>query len=377
VLCAGACVYNDWEREPIQIGRLQRFATETALRQDPLLVARTRKVPTGKRIACIGAGPASLAAAGHLALDGHSVTIFEQKAIPGGLNTLGIAPYKLMAHEAIDEIDFIRGLGDVRLMLGHGVVAGAAKPGQVSAKTLLDEYDAVFIGVGLGSDGKLGVHGEDGPGVHGATALIERIKSDPTLEFDGVEHAVVVGGGNTAIDIARELRLLGVREVTMIYRRDAAEMSGYDHEMAGGRKEGVRLVDRRKPVGFVRDAAGALTGIRVVPSDARDDAQGAEVIPCDLCAVAIGQARLTGLAAAFPGVALDAAGRIVVDLETCRTGNARVYAGGDCVNGGKEVVNAAQHGKLAARAITQTLAASAHDGHPKSTHEAEAGVEHG
>jgi glutamate synthase (NADPH/NADH) small chain len=353
VLCAGACVYNHWDRPPIEIGRLQRYATEVSLSRDPELLSRTKKAPTKKRIACIGAGPASLAAAGHLALDGHSVVIFEKKAIPGGLNTLGIAPYKLHADDAIEEIAFIRRLGDIELRTGVGVVAGTPSNGEVSAQALLDEYDAVFIGIGLGADSYLDVPGEDGPGVEGATALIERIKSDSTLSLEGVNRAVVVGGGNTAIDIARELAQLGVDNVVMVYRRDASKMSGYAHEMVGARKDGVRLVENRQPVRILRDK-GKVTGLEVAPTDANSDG-GSEVIPCDVVALAIGQARLTELARAFEGVQLDAKGRVIVDDATQRTGHPRVYAGGDCVNGGKEVVNAAQHGKLAARAITSSL----------------------
>lgn len=351
VLCAGDCVYNEWDRPPIAIGRLQRFATETAISKDPDLLSRTRAASSGKRIACIGAGPASLAAAGHLALDGHAVTIFEQKAIPGGLNTLGIAPYKLQGTDALQEIEFLLGLGDIELRTGVRVVEGEAGEGEVSAGALLADYDAVFIGIGLGPDNQLALPGEDGPGVVGATHFIERIKSDASVSLDGVSRAVVVGAGNTAIDIARQLALLGVPDVCMVYRKDEAAMSGYRHEMDGARREGVRLVEWRQPTAIERDGDGAVTGVRVQ----RTDGEGEEVLPADLVAVAIGQSRLTALAAAFEGVELDDRGRVKVDPATSRTGHAKVYAGGDCVNGGAEVVNAAQHGKLAARAISASL----------------------
>ena len=356
VLCVGDCVYNHWGRPPIQIGRLQRYATETALAKSPDLLSRTRGPKTKKRIALVGAGPASLAAAGHLALDGHSAVIFEAKAIPGGLNTLGIAPYKLQADDALEEIAFIEALGDVEVRTGVRVVAGAPTDGEVSAKALLDEFDAVFIGVGLGPDSSLGVPGEDGPGVVGATHYIERIKSDPTLDVSGIRRALVVGGGNTAIDIARELAQLGVGDVAMVYRRGEADMSGYTHEMEGARHDSVRLVENRAPVEVVRDAKGNVTGLRVVRTEAGKPVAGTEeTLPCDIVALAIGQARLTEIAKAFGGVELDEKGRVRVDAATCRTKNPKVFAGGDCVNGGKEVVNAAQHGKLAARAITKML----------------------
>ncbi len=356
VLCAGACVYNHWNRPPIEIGRLQRFATETAIARDPELLAKTRKPATGKKIALVGAGPASLACAGHLALEGHQAVIFEKKPIPGGLNTLGIAPYKLKADDALREIEFILGLGDIEVRTGAGVVAGETKNGEVTAASLLSDFDSVFLGLGLGPDSRLGIPGEDGEGVFGATWLIEQIKINPELSLEGKKHPVVIGGGNTAIDIARELAQLGLPEVAMVYRGEASRMSGYAHEMEGARTDGVRLVERRQPIAIERDG-DRVTGLRVAPTEGgKPDLDRAEVLPADMVVLAIGQARLTELARAFDGVELDERGRVLVDEATCRTGNPKVYAGGDCVNGGKEVVNAAQHGKLAARAISAELA---------------------
>jgi glutamate synthase (NADPH/NADH) small chain len=351
VLCAGSCVYNHWGREPIQIGRLQRYATENALVRDPDLLKRTKRPPTGMKIACIGGGPASLAAAGHLALDGHTVVIYEQKHVGGGLNTTGVAPYKLMAEDSLREIETILDLGDIELRTGVTVVASNPGSAQVSVEQLLSEYDAVFIGIGLGPDTFLEVEGEDGPGVVGATAYIERLKLDPELTLEGVSTALVIGGGNTAIDVARELAQLGVPDVAMVYRRTAKVMSGYAHEMDGARHDRVRLIENRQPVRVVREN-GKLVGLEVA---ATDGSGAQETLPADLIALAIGQSRLTKLAAAFAGVELDAKGRVVVDEATCRTGHPKVYAGGDCVNGGKEVVNAAQHGKLAAKAITASF----------------------
>lgn len=352
VLCAGSCVYNHWEREPIAIGRLQRYATENALRQDPELLMRTRKPATGKRVACIGAGPASLAMAGHLALDGHGAVIFEQKRWSGGLNTTGVAPYKLHADDSLAEVAMIAKLGAIEVKTGVRVVSGEAKKGEISTEDLLRDFDAVFVGIGLGPDNFLGIEGEEGAGVHGATALIERLKLDPEIALDGVHRALVIGGGNTAIDIARELSQLGVRDVAMVYRRAAEAMSGYEHEMEGARHDAVRLIEHRQPSSIERDASGKLIAIHL---DATDGTGARDRVECDLIALAIGQSRLTKLAAAFEGVALDELGRVVVDPLTCRTGHPKVYAGGDCVNGGKEVVNAAQHGKLAARAFTASL----------------------
>lgn len=353
VLCAGACVYNAWSRPAIAIGRLQRYATETTLTQEGELYAP--KAATGKKIACVGGGPASLAAAGWLALEGHSTVVFEKKSLPGGLNTLGIAPYKLQANNALDEIEWIRSLG-VDIVTGIEIAPGAASAARLPPEKLLSEFDAVFLGLGLGADSSMGVPGEDGPGVVGATALIERIKSDAAFTVEGVRRALVVGGGNTAIDAAHELKLLGVREVAMVYRRTSADMSGYAHEMEAARKHGVQLIESRVPTEVIRDDGGRLLGLRVAPAkDGKPVAGTQNDLAADLIAVAIGQSRATRLATSFQGVQLDAKGRIVVDAATGRTGHPKVWAGGDAVNGGKEVVNAVAEAKRAVKDIHATL----------------------
>lgn len=350
VLCVGKCVYNDWHRAPIQIGKLQRYATEVSLRAEAENPGRRVLTPkpraaASKRVALIGGGPASLACAAYLALEGHHAVIFERNTLPGGLNTTGVAPYKLHAEDALREVDFVASLG---VEIRTGVEVGRGVPVQ----SLLDEYDAVFIGIGLGADARLGIPGEEGPGVHGATAYIERIKNERGLMIDGVKRALVVGGGNTAIDIARELALLGVPDVAMVYRRGAEHMSGYKHEMAAGKLEGVRLVPNAQPVEVVRGEDGGVRALRVAATEDGAPIAGTERdLPCDMVVVAIGQSKLRALAAELPGVALDKRGCVVVEAETRRTGNARVYAGGDCINGGKEVVNAVADGREAARAM--------------------------
>ncbi len=233
VLCQGSCVYTGWQHKPISIGRLQRYATELAT--DDL----TKPVPTPKRggikkVACIGAGPASLAFAAYLALEGHQATIFEKRPLPGGLNTTGVAPYKLHAHDALREVEWVK-------TLGVAIETGAEIGKGVSGADLVAKYDAVFLGVGLGDDSKLGIPGEDGPGVVGATAWIEEMK----LKRGAATHlgrVVVIGGGNTAVDVARECAQLGATDVVLAYRRTAAEMSGYAHELEGAKKDGVRIV---------------------------------------------------------------------------------------------------------------------------------------
>jgi dihydropyrimidine dehydrogenase (NAD+) subunit PreT len=352
VLCAGACVYNAWEREPIAIGRLQRYAVETTLARGPQLFQA--RPPTGKRVALVGSGPASLAAAGMLALEGHTCTLFERKALPGGLNTLGIAPYKLKSPEALRELEWILSLGRIEPRTGVEVVERATRPGQVSASELLDSHDAVFLGLGLGQDTRVGVPGEEGAGIHGATHLIERLKTEHGFQLEGVRRAVVVGGGNTALDIAHELALLGV-EVSLVYRRSEEEMGGYAHELASARLDGVRLLENRQPVAFVLQD-GRVAAVRLAATREGRPLPGTEEeLPAELVAVAIGQERTPRVALAFPGVELDERGRVKVDPETHRTGNPKIWSGGDCVNGGKEVVNAVAEAKRAVRDMHRHL----------------------
>jgi len=340
VLCVGACVYNDWHRyPPIQIGRLQRYAVETVLDNGNAAGLFAKASPKGKKVACVGGGPASLAAAGYLALEGVDVTLFEKKPISGGLNSTGVAPYKMHVDGAVREVEFIRSLG---VGIREGVEVGR----DVAPETLLRDYDAVVLGIGLGSDSRLGIPGEDGPGVMGATEWIERMKLEPGFGIGGVTQALVLGGGNTAIDAARELARLGVPHVTMVYRRTAAEMPGYAHEMEAARKEGVVLLERAVPKEFVRDAARRLTTLKL--QDGRE-------LPADLAVLGIGQAKLRDLVARFPGVNTDEKGRITADPMTGSTGNPKVFAGGDAASGGQEVVNAAQEGKRAARSICAML----------------------
>jgi len=344
VLCVGSCVYNEWHREPIQIGKLQRYATEKALEAEARGGARVVAPVASdrpRRVALVGSGPASLACAAHLALEGHKPVIFEKRPVPGGLNSTGVAPYKLHLQDALDEASYLLSLG---VELRHGEVGK-----DISAEQLLGEFDAVFLGLGLGDDTRLGVPGEEGPGVHGATAFIERLKLDKGYSLGGIKRALVVGGGNTAIDVARELALLGVADVAMVYRRDRASMSGYTHEMEHASIEGVRLVERATPTAVLRDG-DRVTGLRVSGPEGERD------LPADAIYLAIGQGKLRSLAAQFAGVALDNRGCVVVEQGSRRTGNPRVYAGGDCINGGKEVVNAAADGREAARHMMRAWA---------------------
>jgi glutamate synthase (NADPH/NADH) small chain len=344
VLCEGACVYVGWGRKAISIGRLQRYAMDRGASPELL----TKAPPSGRSIGLVGAGPASLACAGTLALLGHSPVIYERDDVPGGLNTTGVAPYKMDAQSALAEVDFIRALG---VEIQTGVEIGRS----LSGDELLRRHEAVFLGIGLGPDTPLTVPGAAGPGVFGAVEWIRRMKLDRAASLDGVQRAAVIGGGNTALDVARELRQLGVLDVRLVYRRSEAEMSGYRHEWESAKIEGVVLV----PDALVREVVrerGKLAGLELVRAkDGRPTAERLETLRTDLAVVAIGQAKLAALAALFPGVAVDDSGCLVADRATGATANPRVFTGGDAMNGGKEVVHAAAEGQNAARAIDALL----------------------
>ncbi len=349
VLCVGSCVYNAKGEPPIMIGRLQRHATDHVVAGGIQLFEAGSQ--SGFSVACVGGGPASIACAHELVRFGHRAVIFEQSAYPGGLNTDGVAPYKMQADEALREAEWLSAIG-IEWRLGADVGGG-----DLPWSRLEEEYDAVFLGLGLGPDARLEVPGEDLFGVWGASALIEAIKTGMTVDPSGIRSAVVVGGGNTAIDAARELALLGVPDVRLAYRRGPDRMPGYAHEREHAVHEGVRFLWNVLPVAFLGN--GRLEGVRMTRLD---DALNPVGEPwdeaADVAALAVGQGRLTELLAGIADLRLER-GRVVVDPETGRTTNSRYWAGGDLANGGAEVVNAAAEGKRAARGIDAWLRSTA------------------
>jgi dihydropyrimidine dehydrogenase (NAD+) subunit PreT len=339
VLCVGSCVYNEMGVPPIQIGRLQRYSTDAAF--DAGWRFFEAGEDTGFSVGLVGGGPASLACAHELRRLGHAVTIYERNGVLGGLNTTGVAPYKMRADKAIEEAAWVLGIGGIEIQSAVSI------PHDVSWAALNRRHQALFLGFGLGPDRLLEVTGHDLVGVEGAVAFIERMKSSP-LDLSGVRKAVVVGGGNTAVDAVRELLGLGIAEVTMVYRGDEAAMSGYEHEWEVAKKDGARAIWRALPAEYLGD--DQVRGIRLAHLGADKRPNGQEsTIDADLVLVAIGQGRLTELVKGLDDVTI-VDGKISVDGlgATSRPG---VFAGGDCANGGKEVVNAAAEGKTAAQGI--------------------------
>lgn len=341
VLCVGSCVYNDADVPPIQIGKLQRFATDKAFEEGWSFYEAGPD--TGKKVALIGGGPASLAAAHRLRRYGHSVTIFERDAQLGGLNTTGVAPYKMKADRSLTEVEWVLSIG------GINVVTNTDIPVDISWDSLQNDFDAIFLGFGLGRDRYMNIENADASGIFGAVDYIAKMKLGE-VDTSNVERAIVVGGGNTAIDAVRELAGIGIPNVTMVYRGDEDKMSGYQHEWIEAKKENVKASWRSQPVAY-EATDGQLTGLTCRQmDDNKQEIEGSEFsLPADLVLLAIGQGKQGELAAAFPGLEVEW-GKVVVD-DGGATGCAGVFAGGDCINGGKEVVNAVDDGQRAAEAI--------------------------
>ena len=334
VLCEGACVEKALQKRPVPIGRLQRFATDwVAERKIDVLSAGA---PTGRSVGVIGGGPAGLGAAAELRKLGHAVTIYDDRPLGGGLNTYAMAEYKQTAALAASEAEAV-------VRLGAELKLGVRVGRDLLIDSLLAAHDLLFVGVGLGGTGKLGIPGDRADHVREALAWIEALKSNP----DGAERlhgkrVIVVGGGNTAIDAVTQARRLGAH-ATLLYRRAEANMSAYRYEIELARGMGCALLFQRAPARIDE------RGLWAVASGASPGPE--ELIPADLIIGAVGQQKRTSFLATLPGVALDDQGRVKVEEGTFRTSNPRIYAGGDCVNGGKEAVNAVAEGKAAARAM--------------------------
>ena len=347
VLCEGACVLTRQNRKPIQIGQLQRHAMDAFWVSGegvPTATPDTNKL----RVACIGGGPASLACAAELCRKGAHATVIDRRDLPGGLNTYGVAEYKLRAADSVREVEMIRRLG-VEFRCGVEVDSAQA------LEALEADFDFIFLGLGLGAMQRLNIPGEDADGVMNALELIAAYKTGHLRELHGT--VAVVGAGNTAIDAANAARRLGAETVYMVYRRSKSEMSAFDFEYEHAKQEGVQFLWRRLPVAIGREERGRLLLETV---QVRETSGKLEVIPgsqsaivCDLVVPAIGQSPLTQLLEELRGVEVRD-GKIVADRVTGQTGNPRYFAGGDCVNGGREVVDAVAGGKRAATAILKT-----------------------
>ena len=348
-LCEQVCVKNASEDKPIEIGHLQRYATDHlfATGQQPFDCAPA----SGKHVAVIGAGPAGLACAHRLAMLGHQVRVYDAKPRAGGLNEYGLAAYKMPGDRAAREVDFILGVGNIKLETRR------ALGNDLSLDQLRQEHDAVFIGLGHNAVNRLGLENEDAAGVHNAVDYIERIRQEDLSALPIGRRVVVIGGGNTAIDIAVQMKKLGAEYVTLVYRRGEAEMSATKFERELAQTNGVLIKTRAQP-SRIMTGDGNVTGVEFEYT--RNDASGrlagngeTFILPADQVFKAIGQRFVPAPFDGSEPPQLDG-GRIRVD-DRRRTSLAAVWAGGDCIAGLDLTVAAVQDGKVAAHAIDEYL----------------------
>ncbi|WP_028219053.1 NAD(P)-dependent oxidoreductase [Paraburkholderia oxyphila] len=358
ILCEGACVRNHQDGEPVQIGALQRHATDFQMAREaegavPLF---KRTSETGRHVAVVGAGPAGLACAHTLALAGHTVTVFDAREKPGGLNEYGIAAYKTIDDFAQREVEWLLSIG------GISIETGKQLGRDFTLEALHENYDAVFIGIGLSGTQALRIEGEALEGVRDAVDFIAELREARDLAALPVgRRVVVIGGGNTAIDATVQSRKLGAEHVTLAYRRGSAQMSATWAEQEFARTQGVTIVEWMKPLRIM--GAGRVEAVEFERTalDANGTLQGTgeiERIEADMVLKAIGQKLLP---AGLEALQLTDGGvRIAVDADGA-TSLEGVWAGGDCAGHGATdlTVQAVQDGKLAARAIDRYLAAQA------------------
>lgn len=337
VLCEGACVQNRLQHAPVQIARLQRYATDASMLHGWKLFQKG--ISNGLKVACVGAGPASLSAAFVLAQRGYAVTLYDERELPGGLNTYAMAEYKLKIPLVLQELEILRDLG-VSFVMKTSVGR------DVSFAQLEKEYDAIFLGLGLGATNKLGIAGEELPGVVDALTFIERLKTRPHAQSVQTGDVLVVGAGNTAIDAVTQSKRLGAKSATIVYRRGEADMSCYDYEYELGKSDGCRFEFHAAPKRI--EARGGRLALVC-------EREGREVtFEADLVIRAVGQEKRKGFFDAL-GVKLDGKGRVAVEAASHQTTNPRYFAGGDCVSGGAEAVNAVAEGKVAGAGIDAWL----------------------
>ncbi len=339
VLCEGACVYNHQEVPPLQIGRLQNYATRSVIDSSKHLYSPGDD--NGKKVAVIGAGPAGIACACELRMLGYTVDIYEAKDKPTGLLLYGNAPYKITNEEVFQETSYLQD------QLGYNVKYNTPINSKEQLAELENNYDAIFLGVGLGVTAYRNIPGEDLEGVIGAVEFIEDLKINHAQTKVG-EKVVVLGGGNTAMDAASESARMGASNVTLAYRGSKDKMGAYSFEYDLIIGAGVKSVFDASPVEILGN--DTVEGVRFKNSKGEDF-----IVKADMVIKATGQAKQGSFYEMIEGLEVDSATKVKVNPENYQTSNDKYFAGGDAVNGGAEVVNGAFDGKQAAQGIHQWL----------------------
>jgi dihydropyrimidine dehydrogenase (NAD+) subunit PreT len=377
VLCEGACVVLNLEGDPVKIGRLQRHATDHVFGREISVLAKPAP-SSGKRVAIIGGGPAGLGCAAELAQLGHQAVVFEKKPRAGGLNTHGVAVYKMKPETGLAEVELVRSLG---VEFRCGVEIGR----DVSIAQLQQEFDAIFIGMGFGGGLRLDVPGADLPEVVTALDFIEQIHTRPAAEVALGKRVAVIGGGNTAIDAVTQARRLGAPAATVIYHRTESDLPAYHFEYELAKADGAQFIFNAAVLEILaedgRVSALRLARTQVNATGAVETVPGTEwVEPFDMVIEAIGQDKQPEvLRQLFPKLEFGEQGAVQCDMVTGQTNLPRVFAGGDCANGGHEVVHAVADGKRAARGIHTMLSGETVTGpmQPSRLPLAKEGVAHG
>ncbi len=348
VLCEGACVFNHQDVPPIQIGRLQNYATNKTIDAGKALF----KVgpSNGKKIAIIGAGPAGIACACEARTLGYVVDIFEAKDKPTGLTVHGIAPYKITNEEVLKEVDYLQN------QLGFKIIYNSEISSKEQIKKIETEYDAVFVGVGLGRTRDLHLEGEDKEGVIGAVEFIEELRMKQH-KLKVPAKVVVIGGGNTAMDAASEAARMGARKTVLAYRNAKENMGAYGFEYDLAISAGVDSLFNVTPIAIV--GKGKAEGVKFAKTELNEgklqtNMNNTFIVRCDMVIKATGQAKQGHLYELIDGLDIDSKIRIKTNTEF-QTSNPMYFAGGDAINGGAEVVNAAYDGKMAALGIHNWL----------------------
>jgi len=348
VLCEQACVLNVSQELPVEIGSLQRFAVDHLIAKGgahPFERAPT----TGKRIAVVGAGPAGLSCAHRAAMLGHAVMVYEAKTRPGGLNEYGLAAYKMVDDFAQKEVEFLLGIGGIEMKYEQRL------GDNVSLAELQDNFDAVYLGVGLGGTNALGLEGEDKAGVLDAVDFIEELRqAEDKSKVKIGSDVIVIGAGNTAIDAAVQSKRLGAENVTLVYRRGEENMSATAWEVDLARTNGVNICLWSAPKAVKGNSkVEAMEFEHMALEDGKLAGTGkAFELPADMVLKAIGQKLDADMLDGFD----LASGKVAVG-ENYETSLAGVFAGGDCINSGEDLtVQAVEDGKQAAYAIDAFLA---------------------
>lgn len=348
VLCEGACVYNHQDVPPIQIGRLQNYATNKTIDADKVIFKVGES--NGKKIAIIGAGPAGLACACEARTLGYEVDIYEAKEKPSGLTVYGIAPYKITNEEVLKEVEYLQ------KQLSFNIKYNNAINSKQELAALETNYDAIFIGVGLGATRYLGMDGEDKEGVVGAVEFIEELRMKQH-EVKVPAKVVVLGGGNTAMDAASEAARMGARKTVLAYRNSKERMGAYGFEYDLAISAGVDSLFNVTPIAITGN--GKVEGVKfakteMVEGKLKTNMNTTFIVRCDMVIKATGQAKQGHLYDMIDDLDIDSKTRIKINDEF-QTSNPKYFAGGDAVNGGAEVVNAAYDGKMAAQGINNWL----------------------